>query len=112
MSAKYPAPGQGHIVINNRINNKENVLLVLTIEFKYVNNAYSHEMTCEIRNYNMLEMKIVYFSLILLHTGNFNNQKDPASLTTASMITKMVPNFHYTTTNKNAIQLFSLYAAI
>ena len=57
-------------------------------------------------------MKIVYFSLILLHTGNFNNQKDPASLTTASMITKMVPNFHYTTTNKNAIQLFSLYAAI
>lgn len=59
-----------------------------------------------------LEMSIAYFSLIMLHNGNFNNQNDAASLTTASMITKVVPNFHYTTTNKNAIRLFSLYASI
>jgi hypothetical protein len=59
-----------------------------------------------------LEMSIAYFPLILLHTGNFNNQNDAISLTTASMVTKMVPNFHYTTTNKNVIQLFSMYAAI
>ena len=26
---------------------------MLTVAFKYVNNAFDHEMTCEIRNYNM-----------------------------------------------------------
>jgi hypothetical protein len=57
-------------------------------------------------------MSIVYFSLILLHIDNFSNNNNAMSLTTASMITKMVPNFHYTTKNKNAIQLFSLYAVI
>ena len=69
-------------------------------------------MACAIRILTWLEMSIAYFLLILLHTDNFNNQNDAISLTTASMITKMVPNFHYITTNKNVIQLFSLYASI